>query len=183
MVDEKEIEGYEKTVQEIETGFIIQNKHIPEKVNLKITKQWDDEDNQDKLRPDTIQIALYADEKILQNIEITEQEQWTKTINDLDKYRNGQEIAYEIQEELLDGYTTKIEEIKENEWVVTNTHIVQKVEPVKENSNKEEPTKPEEKRKDSVSTGLGGPIQWVFGFTVCLVVIGIVSFVLKRKIE
>lgn len=182
-VDEKEIEGYEKTIQEVETGFIIQNKHIPEKVNLKITKQWDDADNQDKLRPDTIQIALYADEEILQNIEITEQEQWTKTINDLDKYRNGQEIAYEIQEELLDGYTTKIEEIKENEWVVTNTHIVQKVEPVKENSNKEKPTKPEEKRKDSVSTGLGGPIQWVFGFTVCLVVIGIVSFVLKRKIE
>ena len=46
-------------------GFIFTNQHTPETKPLTVQKHWEDDNNQDSYRPDTIQIQLYRnDEKI-----------------------------------------------------------------------------------------------------------------------
>jgi len=37
------------------------NKHEPEKTSVKVTKAWNDANNQDGVRPDSVKVKLLAD--------------------------------------------------------------------------------------------------------------------------
>ena len=118
-VGEKTVEGYTTTVDD----FIITNIHAPEKTQVHVVKVWDDKDDKDKLRPESITVHLYADDVKVATALVTAENGWTYDFTGLDKYKeNGKQIIYTLSEDEVEGYTTKIEGN-----VITNTHKVKVV--------------------------------------------------------
>ena len=111
-------EGYtmESNVTEgLETT--ITNKHDVEKADVTITKVWKDNDNQDGIRPDEIEVTLYANGKEVETVKLNESNEWSYTWKQLDVKANGKDIEYTVSEVEVDGYTTKIDGL-----TITNTH-------------------------------------------------------------
>ncbi len=95
----------------------ISNKYTPETTSVSGTKTWEDNNNQDDARPDSITIRLLANGKEVDTKNITAADKWAWTFKDLPKYENGEEITYTITEDVVEGYTTDV-----NGYDVTNTH-------------------------------------------------------------
>ena len=70
------------------------------------TKTWNDADNQDGVRPDSITVRLYADGQEVATTTANEETNWTYAFENLDKYSKGQEINYVVREDAVDNYST-----------------------------------------------------------------------------
>ncbi|MGX7112074.1 Cna B-type domain-containing protein [Gemella cuniculi] len=93
-----------KTTKEL--NFV--NKFTPEKTKVEGTKTWEDNNNQSGKRPSRIKVKLLADGKVVATKEVTEKDGWRYSFDNLDKYKDGKEIKYTIDEEGVDGYQTII---------------------------------------------------------------------------
>jgi hypothetical protein len=123
-VDEVEIPaGYEKEVTNKETKFIITNTHVPDVTKISVEKVWDDNNDQDGIRPTTIKVQLYADGKASgRTVELSENNNWKYTWQDLDKQKDGEDIVYTVDEvEVPDGYIKTVTS-KGTAFTITNTH-------------------------------------------------------------
>lgn len=89
--------------------FTLINTHEVERINLNGAKTWDDADNQDGVRPDSITVRLLANGKEVESIAVTDETDWKFKFTNLPKYQNGEEINYTIQEDDVEGYSTEIE--------------------------------------------------------------------------
>ena len=116
-VEEGEIAGYTASVRSAADGETITNTHTPETVSVTVTKTWDDGGNRDGIRPDSITVRLFADEKEIDSATITAADGWRHTFADLPKYEDGTEIAYTISEDEVEGYESSCEG-----YHITNTH-------------------------------------------------------------
>ena len=130
-----QIQGYETTYSEntknnIKT-FVITNSYSPETTARAVEKVWNDNNNQDGLRPDSIQVKLKANGTVVENVALNESNNWKHTWNGLPKNENGNEINYEIEEiSTVSGYTTTYDNQNNNgivTSVITNTHTPEKV--------------------------------------------------------
>ena len=103
-VTEDAVDGY--TTESDGYNFI--NTHQPETTEITGTKTWNDANNQDGKRPESITVILLANgtEKTRQAVTADEAGNWTYTFKDLPKYANGQEITYTVAEEEVTDYTT-----------------------------------------------------------------------------
>ena len=103
-VTEDAVDGY--TTESDGYNFI--NTHQPETTEITVTKTWNDANNQDGKRPESITVILLANgtEKTRQAVTADEAGNWTYTFKDLPKYANGQEITYTVAEEEVADYTT-----------------------------------------------------------------------------
>ena len=130
--EEPEIQGNSKS------GFTITNTHIPERINIEIIKNWQDDlqgkSNLDEYRPKQLTITLYANNKVatqsyinknfpnenqtLRNpVDISGNEDiWTHTFENLYKYENGEEINYSVREQIDH---IKMEETQRQAYEVT----------------------------------------------------------------
>ena len=136
-VSEESINGY---TQDIDENYNITNTHKPETINVEVTKNWDDNDNQDGLRPKEITIKLFADGEELKDKAqvVTSKDKWSYTFKNLPKFKNGQEIVYTVDEASIDKYekvVNKKESTKKTEdgrdiveYEITNTHEPAKIE-------------------------------------------------------
>ena len=128
-VKEVAVDGYTSEVVENENGgFTITNTHTPEKTSVSVTKTWNDNDNQDGIRPEEITVYLYADGAVKETVTIKADADgnWSYTFTDLDKYDNGKAITYTVGEKAVDGYTTDLGGGVETGFVITNTHTPEK---------------------------------------------------------
>ena len=100
-------------------GYIINNTHKTETVDISGTKTWKDNDNQDGKRPDKITVTLMANGEDVQSKEIAGD--WTYAFNNLPKYDNGKEIKYTIKEDKVAGYTSEVKG-----YDLINTHKIEK---------------------------------------------------------
>lgn len=82
-------------------------------------KIWDDEDNKDGQRPNSITIRLYADGVELADraLVVTEADGWAWSFEGLPKYADGKEICYTIAEDAVAGYTASYDG-----YHITNSH-------------------------------------------------------------
>lgn len=127
---------YKATITTDKDGkYTITNEHTPEKIAVKGHKIWKDEENKDGIRPASITVKLLADGKETgQTATVSETSGWTYEFTGLDRYREGKEIAYTVEEvNVPDGYTASVEG-----YNITNTHTPEKPTPGKPN----EPGKP-----------------------------------------
>ena len=140
----KDGQAIEYTVKEVgvptgytatETGMNVTNTHTSEKTAVKGHKIWKDEENKDGIRPASITVKLLADGKETgQTATVSETSGWTYEFTGLDRYQEGKEIAYTVEEvNVPDGYTASVEG-----YNITNTHTPEKPTPGKPN----EPGKP-----------------------------------------
>ena len=105
------IPGYESTVTgDVQTGFVITNSHTPELTNISGEKIWDDGDNQDGKRPESITVNLFANgEKIdSKAVKADAEGNWKYSFKNLPKYANGQLISYTVTEDVVPEYTAEI---------------------------------------------------------------------------
>ena len=103
-------------------GYNITNTHTPEKISISGSKTWDDADNQDGKRPESITVRLFADGTEVTSKTVTANDNWSWSFTDLDKYNSGTEIVYTISEDTVADYTTVV-----NGYDVTNTHTPEKI--------------------------------------------------------
>ncbi len=118
-IEEVEIvEGYEVKYEISEKGVEIYNQHIPETTEISGSKTWDDADNQDGRRPESITVGLLADGTEVASKEVKASDNWTWEFKDLPVYENGNKITYTISEDEVEEYTTEV-----NGYDITNTHM------------------------------------------------------------
>lgn len=108
-VEEKAVEGYETVITgDAVHGYIITNSHTPEVIEkLSGTKTWDDDNNRDGVRPESITVHLKADGKEVAQTTVTAENGWTYEFTNLPKYEEGHEIVYTVVEDAVDGYSVE----------------------------------------------------------------------------
>ncbi|MBR3327582.1 MAG: Cna B-type domain-containing protein [Atopobiaceae bacterium] len=129
VVDEDAVEGYQKSVEGNATsGYTITNRHEPQKTEVKVTKVWNDANDQDGMRPEALEVYLQANGSDAgKSVTLDEASGWSGTFSDLPKYAGGEEVAYTIREEVVAGYESKTEGTASEGFTITNTHEPRKV--------------------------------------------------------
>ena len=118
-------EGYTLSIDDKDPAHpVLTNKHEPAVTQVKVTKKWDDANNQDGLRPKEIRVQLYAgDEKLGKEVALSADNKWTHTFEKLAEKANGQEIHYSVKEVAVpEGYAVTEESKEKGDIVLTNTH-------------------------------------------------------------
>ncbi|MCW6665787.1 Cna B-type domain-containing protein [Aerococcaceae bacterium NML191219] len=118
--------GYSATYN----GYSITNSYTPAKTQVSVTKVWEDANNQDGIRPNDIQVQLYANGTAQgQPITLNAGNNWMHTWNDLDLKQQGQDIVYTVKEVgEVTGYTTAITEPAAKQFTLTNSHTPEVIE-------------------------------------------------------
>ena len=115
-VNEEDVLGYSSEIK----GFDIVNTHEVEKISISGTKIWDDHNNNDGIRPDEITVKLLANGiDTGKTATASVDTNWQYSFKDLNKYKNGEEITYSLEEVSIDGY---ISEVNQEDYNITNTH-------------------------------------------------------------
>ena len=131
-VDETEVPaGYEKVITgDGAIGYVITNTYTPEKIDIPVTKVWNDNNNQDQLRPTEIKVTLLADGTPVdgKTLTLNEGNGWKGTFEDLPKFKDGEEIEYTVREENVPtGYEVAYGGTVEVGFTITNTHLSEKI--------------------------------------------------------
>ena len=113
-------------------GMNVTNTHTPDVTTITGSKTWNDENNKDGIRPDSITVNLLADGKVVTSKTVTAKDGWKYNFENMPVYENGKPIVYSITEDAVKGYTTEVKG-----YNLTNTH---KVVPAKTETTK--PTTP-----------------------------------------
>lgn len=87
-------------------SLVVNNK---QKIDISGKKIWMDDNDKAGIRPEKINIILYADGREIERKTVDKDSGWKYEFKDLDKYRNGKEIVYTIEEEDVEGYISKID--------------------------------------------------------------------------
>ena len=102
------------------------NTHAPETTSLGVNKVWDDADNQDGSRPDSITVHLVKNGvKTNQSATLSVANNWSNAnaFTNLPVYENGMKITYGVQEDVPSGYTVTTDDVDKNHDItLTNTH-------------------------------------------------------------
>ena len=138
-VEEEAVQGYEKAVitKDSAGNFVINNKeeHKNEKINIKVTKKWLNNNGEAGIPAGPIEIALKNGSKVVQKQTINlgaDKSVWEFTFNDVDKYDDkNQLINYSVTETALDGYETEITGNQDNGFVITNKKLPEPKEKIK----------------------------------------------------
>ena len=112
-VSEIKVDGYAVNItQNGENNFTITNTHTPGVTSVSVNKVWDDQDDQDGLRPESVVIELLKNGESLdpqQTVTLNEENHWTGTFNNLPIKENGVEVEYTVREiTQIEGYETTI---------------------------------------------------------------------------
>ena len=113
-IREDPLEGYEPHYQaDEEQGYIITNT-ITGKVSVPVSKVW--------IGPATesIIVNLLADNTKVAEAELNEENGWKHTFENLEKYNNGKEISYTVEEIKMDDYVSEITGDQEQGYTITN---------------------------------------------------------------
>ncbi|MGK8363640.1 Cna B-type domain-containing protein [Streptococcus oralis] len=130
-VTEEKVSEYESSI----TDFTITNKYTPKAIDYKVTKVWNDANNQDGKRPESVTVQLYkkvgdADPVAVEGKKLTltakdktDDNTWVASFTNLPQYEAGKEITYSIKEvDVPAGYEASV-----TGQVVTNTHDIETV--------------------------------------------------------
>ncbi len=148
--------GYKvKVTGDATTGFTVTNTHTPEKTSIDVTKVWDDDDDADGIRPDSVTVRLLADGTPTgKTLTLSADNNWSGSFKDLDVYANGKKITYTVEEVgVPSGYEVEVTGDAESGFDVTNTHEPEKPGPKKPKPNK--PNKKKSRKRALVRTGDG----------------------------
>lgn len=93
-----------------------------ETISITVTKTWNDNNDSDHVRPESITVRLKANNSETASAKITKNDGWKYTFTNLSKKdKNGNTINYTVTEDAVSGYT-----VTYNGYAITNTHSTQK---------------------------------------------------------
>ncbi|MDD6815846.1 MAG: Cna B-type domain-containing protein [Firmicutes bacterium] len=127
---EEPVEYYTSEVD----GYDVINSYTPDQTSVSVNKSWQDNENKDGIRPDSVTVQLYADGKVVEGktVTLTGETQWTGTFTGLPKYDAGREIVYSVAEtEVPNGYTASVAyNDVTGSFVITNSHAPEEENPI-----------------------------------------------------
>ena len=112
-----------------EQAVSITNEEEKRTIEISGTKTWDDNSNQDGLRPEKVELKLYrkvgtGDEELVQGVKATwtntNSDTWNYSFESLPEYENQQKITYRVEETPVKDYETSYDASNKNN--ITNTH-------------------------------------------------------------
>ena len=170
-LQEERVENYSPSIDQ--ESYTITNTHTPGKTTLSVTKQWDDQEDKDGLRPKSVKVQLYADGKKSGDvIELSAENKWTHTFADLDKNVKGKAVTYTVEEvDVPTGYQVTKTDDGQGNVVLTNKH--EPTEPVTP-----EPKKPG--KKVGILPSTGTTISLI-SLVLAFVVASGAAYLLKKK--
>ncbi len=108
----------EEEVSLMGSGLILTLIHTPgAAVSASGAITWDDYDDRDGLRPESVTLHLYKGEEELDSQTVTAENEWQYDFGELPMYENGQKVAYLLTEDEIEGYNTSTEDM-----AITNAH-------------------------------------------------------------
>ena len=104
-VTEDAIEGYNTSV--VGTG----------KVSVPVKKAW--------IGPETekVTVNLLADGEKVDTVELSADNEWQHVFEDLEQYKDGEEIEYTVEEVQIENYSSKITGDMSEGYTITNTNV------------------------------------------------------------
>ncbi len=111
-------------------AFKLTNTHESSQINVKVTKKWDDGDDQDGVRPESVEVNLMRSVKgaaqFLQTLTLSADNDWTAEVTELPKWERNDVYTYSVSEVAVDGYTGTVETTQDSSgnytFELTNTH-------------------------------------------------------------
>ena len=94
------------------------------KTSIVVEKVWDDDNNRDGFRPESVEIALLTNGVETDTVILNSANNWSHTFVGLDKYDdNFVEISYEVSEVVVTyGYVSTVEKTSTG-FIVTNSYV------------------------------------------------------------
>ena len=131
-VEEDSIDGYTTAitdpteVSDTEISFEVRNT---QQISVSGTKVWNDADDQDGIRPNSVTVNLLQDEELYESQTMTEGDggAWSFSFNGLAKCDSeGHYYTYTVEEDVPDGYTATYSGDASGHYTITNTHEPEK---------------------------------------------------------
>ena len=85
--------------------------------DITVRKVWEDNDDQDGIRPESVTVHLYAGGEMIRTARLNETTGWKYTFKDLPKTAHGSKIRYSVKEDPVPGYTCEV-----NGTTIRNIH-------------------------------------------------------------
>ncbi|WP_406813041.1 Cna B-type domain-containing protein [Lactococcus petauri] len=102
-------EGYTVMINDTDkSNIVLTNTHTPTVTSVSGTKTWDDNNNQDGIRPNSITVNLLADGQLIESKAVTQANEWKYQFTNLPKYKDGAVINYTVTEASVPNYTNTI---------------------------------------------------------------------------
>ncbi|MYU84583.1 Cna B-type domain-containing protein [Lactobacillus salivarius] len=98
-------------------GAVIKIIDKIEKTSVSGTKTWNDNNNQDGIRPSSITVNLLANGQQVASKTVSASDNWQYSFDNLAAYANGKKITYTVTEDAVAGYTSTVDG-----YNITNTH-------------------------------------------------------------
>ena len=120
-VEERAVGGYTGAiVGDAASGFSITNTVT---VSVSGNKVWNDADDQDGIRPDSITVNLMRNGEKLDSKPVTAKDNWAFLFDELAKYdADGNEYVYTVAEDAVEGYEPAITGAVKTGFTITNSH-------------------------------------------------------------
>ena len=100
-----------------------------ETVEVNVQKIWNDNNNQDGIRPESIDVVLYANGEALETVSLSEENDWSFSWTGLIKHSQKDNIEYTVEEVEGDNYVASIESVTDDNGnvtaIITNTHKIE----------------------------------------------------------
>lgn len=86
-------------------------------IDLKVTKIWDDDNNANNERPESVTVKLMLDGQAVDKIKLSESNGWNYTFKDLENVK-----GYSVEETKIEKYTAKYAGDIEEGFIITNIY-------------------------------------------------------------
>ncbi|MBE6893477.1 MAG: Cna B-type domain-containing protein, partial [Ruminococcaceae bacterium] len=92
------------------------------KTSLTIKKVWDDKNDKYEVRPDSVQVRIYANGERYTDVVLSENNGWSYTVRNLPKYEGGKRVEYTAVEINVPKYYSASYSTSSGSVVITNTY-------------------------------------------------------------
>ena len=113
----------------IPSGLVLTLVHTPQAtIPASGTISWDDDENRDGLRPESVTLRLMNGEEELDSQTVTAENEWKFDFGEVAAYEDGQIVTYTLAEDEIEGYgsadtqMTAADETEEAGFIVPNIH-------------------------------------------------------------
>ena len=114
-VGESEVEHYTSSITgNMKDGFTITNTHVPQRMAVTVFKTWDDNSNEDNVRPDSVKVTLRRNGTRVGEVTLSEENDWTHTFTNLPVYTEGEVANYTVTETSVNNYQAEYEYTQTN---------------------------------------------------------------------
>ena len=103
--------------------------YTPNETSATVTKRWSDDNNKDKIRPESVKVQLYANgTKKGAIITLKQNNNWTHMWTNLPEKENGVDIKYTVKEvDKVKGYKASVDDNNHGNMIITKSHTPKEV--------------------------------------------------------